>query len=250
MQAAENAEAVANRTVETRRRQVKAAIKKRPDWRTFQIARYCHVSYDLVNSVWAELEAQDEAQKPKKPIEKAAEAISKPENAGKSNRQIAKETGLALTTIQRAKKDGGEVIQNSERKNGSPQTPEPEPFKMPKCDQCHGDNPGVMDVDWNGEKFHFCCLECLKEFAKEHDLEYDDLNFMFIEKDFDAQLEKVASKAEASLKAAGFVEVHPDSIPIRDNANIEWIVDDVLDWLKDRADVFAVLLRDRIENGN
>lgn len=241
LQAAENAEAVANRTVETRRRQVKAAIKKRPDWRTFQIARYCHVSYDLVNSVWAELEAQDEAQKPKKPIEKAAEAIQKPENAGKSNRQIAKETGVNEDTVRRAK----QVRENSDRKNPAPQTPEPEPFTMPKCDQCYGDNPGVIDVDWNGDKFHFCDSECLEEFAKEHGLEYDEYNSMFIEKDFEAQLEKVASKAREKLKAP-----EADSIPIQDRNNIDLIVTDVLNWLGDRAEIFAVLLRDRIENGN
>lgn len=269
LQSAENAEAVANRTVETRRRQVKAAIKKRPDWRTFQIARYCHVSYDLVNSVWAELEAQDEAQKPKKPIEKAAEAISKPENAGKSNRQIAKETGLAEQTVRRAKQEA-EMRQNSERKIDAPSESDNYPAGyVPdyQCPNCGNDNSGELCFDWNGKKLYFCCYDCIEEYAAENDLEVDHVNHMFIENDFDAQLEKVASnarerdaveinldkaaaKAAESLKAAGFVEVHPDSIPIRDNANIEWIVDDVLDWLKDRADVFAVLLRDRIENGN
>lgn len=243
LQAAENADAVANRTVETRRRQVMAAIKKRPDWRTFQIARYCHVSYDLVNSVWAELEAQDEAQKPKKPIEKAAEAIQKPENAGKSNRQIAKETGLSVDTVNRAK-----VNDNSDRKNRSHE-PKP-PASVRNCDCCGKKRDEFICYDWNGENYYFCCLGCVYDFARKENLECDEVNHMFIECDFDAQLEKVASKAEASLKKAGFVEVHPDSIPIRDNANIEWIVDDVLYWLKDRADVFAVLLRDRIENGN
>ena len=68
---------------------------------------------------------------------------------------------------------------------------------------------------------------------------------MFIEKDFDAQLEKVASKAREKLKAP-----EADSILIRDKSNIDMIIDDVLSWLGDRADVFAVLLRDRIENGN
>lgn len=252
LQAAENAEAVANRTVETRRRQVKAAIKKRPDWRTFQIARYCHVSYDLVNSVWAELEAQDEAQKPKKPIEKAREALKKPGSGGKSNRQLAMECGVDEGTIRKAKE---EVRKYSDPKNSAPQTPEEfieeHNREFPDCANCDAPNVGdLIEYDWNGDKLYFCDSECADEFAEKNGLEVDHVNSMFIEKDFDAQLEKVASKAEASLKAAGFVEVHPDSIPIRDNANIEWIVDDVLYWLGDRADVFAVLLRDRIVNGN
>lgn len=252
LQAAENAEAVANRTVETRRRQVRATIKKRPDWRTFQIARYCHVSYDLVNSVWAELEAQDEAQKPKKPIEKAAEAIQKPENAGKSNVEIAKAAGVDERTVRRARQNSdpknaeAEVRKNSDLKKSAP--PESD-RKTPLCDNC-GDEFAFLEYDWNGDKFHFCDSGCVDEFAEKNGLDVDHVNFMFIEKDFDAQLEKVASKAEASLKKAGFVEVRPDSIPIRDKGNIDMIVDDVLNWLGDRADVFAVLLRDRIENGN
>ena len=184
LQANCNGEAVANRTIETRRRQVKAAIKAEPKWYPFQIARYCHVSVDLVHSVFAELEAQ----KPKKPIEKAREALSKPGSGGKSNRQLAKEAGVDEGTIRKAKE---EVRKYSEPKNSAPEkTPEPA---------------------------------------------------------IDAQLDKVAAKARESVEWKPTREETPYCIRLRDCNNIEKIVDDVLEWLGDRAEIFAVLLRERLD---
>ena len=243
LQANCNGEAVANRTIETRRRQVKAAIKAEPKWYPFQIARYCHVSVDLVHSVFAELEAQ----KPKKPIEKAQEAIADPANAGKSNRQIAKAAGVDEETIRRAKKGEGKVRENSEPKNPAPETPEEfieqHNRDYPDCANCGSPNIGdLIEYDWNGEKLYFCDEDCVEEFADKNGLEVDHVNGYFIEKDFDAQLDKVAAKARESVKAPV-----SDSIPIRDKSNIDSIVDDVLSWLGDRAEIFAVLLRERLD---
>ena len=217
LQANCNGEAVANRTIETRRRQVKAAIKAEPKWYPFQIARYCHVSVDLVHSVFAELEAQ----KPKKPIEKAQAAIADPANAGKSNRQIAKAAGVTEGTVRKAKAD--EVRKNSEPKKYAPEKA-PEELRAIAQERAKGGGLPTVTAD-----------ELLRT------------DFTEPEPAIDAQLDKVASKAEASLKAAGFVEVHPDSIPIRDKSNIASIVDDVLEWLGDRAEIFAVLLRERLD---
>ena len=250
LQANCNGEAVANRTIETRRRQVKAAIKAEPKWCPFQIARYCHVSVDLVHSVFAELEAQ----KPKKPIEKAQAAIADPANAGKSNRQIAKETGVSERTVRRARQnserknaEADEARKNSEPKKYAPEkVPEP-PAKTRKCDYCGGECDWSICYDWNGENYYFCDSVCVEDFAEKEQLEVDEVNKMFIEKDFDAQLDKVAAKARESVEWKPTREEMPYCIRLRDRNNIEKIVDDVLEWLGDRAEIFAVLLRERLD---
>ena len=247
LQANCNGEAVANRTVETRRRQVKAAIRAEPKWYPFQIARYCHVSVDLVHSVFAELEAQ----KPKKPIEKAQEAIADPANAGKSNRQIAKAAGVNEQTVRRAKAES-ELRENSEPKNHAPETPEEfieqHNKDYPDCANCGSPNVGdLIEYDWNGEKLYFCDEDCVEEFAEKNGLEVDHVNGYFIEKDFDAQLDKVAAKARESVEWKPTREETPYCIRLRDCNNIEKIVDDVLEWLGDRAEIFAVLLRERLD---
>ena len=229
LQANCNGEAVANRTVETRRRQVKAAIKAEPKWYPFQIARYCHVSVDLVHSVFEELEAQ----KPQKPIEKAKEALSKPGSGGKSNRQLAKEAGVDEGTIRKAKE---EVRKYSEPKNSAPEkTPEPK-----KCFTCGNDCDGSICYKYKGEDRYFCDKQCLEEFEDFYSVEHD-------EPAIDAQLDKVAAKARESVEWKPTREEMPYCIRLRDCNNIEKIVDDVLEWLGDRAEIFAVMLRERLD---
>jgi len=247
IQASCNGQAFANRTIETRRRQVKAAIKKQTSWVAFQVAKYCHVSVDLVNSVFAEMEAAENLKKPQKPIEKAQAAIADPANAGKSNVQIAKAAGVDERTVRRARQNSDpknaevdEVRKNTEPKKYAPQTPED--CWDYQCKVCGNDCNESLEFDWNGDKLYFCCWDCVEEFAKENELEIDDVNFTLLERDFDAQLDKVASKARETIKTP-----EPDSIPIRDKSNIDSIVDDVLSWLGDRAEIFAVLLRDKID---
>lgn len=124
LQARENIAIRANRTTETKRRQVAAALKKRPNWTKSQIAHYCYVSFDLVSSVMDELNQSGEAVETKKPVKLATDAIAKPENVNKSNRQLAKELGVNEKTVRQVRK-------NSEPKKSAPQPADPEPAYTP-----------------------------------------------------------------------------------------------------------------------
>ena len=118
LQARENGQTIANRTTETKRRQVRAALRKRPKWTNKQLAVYCNVSFEFVDKVRTEMEKEGTIAVTKKPSEKAAEAVANPENKKKSNRQIAKETGVSEGTVRQLRK-------NSTSKNYAPAlTPE------------------------------------------------------------------------------------------------------------------------------
>ena len=136
---------------------------------------------------------------------------------------------------------------NSEPKKCSPDKTPETPAKVRKCDCCGDECDSLICYDWNGENYYFCCLGCVFDFAEKEQLEVDEINHVFIEKDFDAQLDKVAAKARESVEWKPTREEMPYCIRLRDCNNIEKIVDDVLEWLGDRAEIFAVLLRERLD---
>ena len=115
LQARENTDAVANRTNETKRRQVRAARLK-SDWNANQIARYCHVSWNLVVDVIQEDSSSGKYERKGAPADKVQEAIGKPENASKSNRELAKELNVSEGTVRKVRK-------NQKKEKYAPQEP-------------------------------------------------------------------------------------------------------------------------------
>ena len=270
LQARENDDAVANRTRETKRRQIIAAMKKRPNWNLHQVAEYCNVSWQLAFAVHEELSASGE-HKLTSPGKKVQEAVSKPENASKSNRELAKELDVSEGTVRKVRK-----ISKSKKYAPDYVKYPPESRKYPgtkwvtgDCDECGAlafDALVVMEPSGNSRQF--CDKECADSYAKKHGFILDMETRTFLvdvnaDKDADA-LDKVSQKAQDYLgrptlnkTTAETRRVVPDvekptskaiksgSIPLKDVDNIQQIVDDVCDWLGDRVAAFAVLFQDK-----
>ena len=117
IQACTNTEYVVNRSAETKRRQVQAALHMKPEWTNLDISRYCNVSDDLVASVRQQMEMNGLIPKKETDIQKAKKAVEKPENQKKSSRELAKELDVDEKTVRKARKD-------SEAKKSAPEPPE------------------------------------------------------------------------------------------------------------------------------
>ena len=172
LQGRENISVTANRTAETKRRQVLAVLKKRPYWTMNQIAQFCRVSFYLVESVIDEMESAGKKVATRKPAEKAAEAIANPKNEKKSNRQIAKETGVGEATVRRLR-------QNSNPKNDAPETtqenssdPRAYNWKDPHClldGKPLNQGDATLYNDFDGTILSFCDDTCAKTWAEQND---------------------------------------------------------------------------------
>ena len=266
LQARENDDAVANRTRETKRRQIIAAMKKRPNWNLHQVAEYCNVSWQLAFAVHEELSASGE-HKLTSPGKKVQEAVSKPENASKSNRELAKELDVSEGTVRKVRK-------NSKSKKYAPDAGK-DAEKVGDCAGCLrlALRPYVV-TSQNGERLRFCSESCAEEYASREGLIFDadSARFFDNEEDFRSadNLDKISQKAKTWLDdhdpqprptlnkaTAETRRVVPDvekptskvvksgSIPLKDVDNIQQIVDDVCDWLGDRVAAFAVLFQDK-----
>lgn len=273
LQARENATTQANRTTETKFNAVEAVLKKHHHWNNNQIARYCTVSSSIVEVVRSRMIASGKIPKHEKPQEKAAAAVADPENAKKSNRELAKEIGVGEATVRRVRQDS--------KKNFD---------AFPACLKCgKGLDPkrrkGLTYTDENGEKVKFCCRECVQAYARERDLILDESKHILSEKpkrkeephlklvraedepadvpvvDADsAALDKVSSRAQdwideqqqsAEPKGGAYSRREdPDGkkeafqkrgyIVLTDRGSLAQITVDVYNWLGDRAEAFAV----------
>lgn len=277
LQARENATTQANRTTETKFKAVEAVLKKHHHWNNNQIARYCTVSSSIVEVVRSRMIASGKIPKHEKPQEKAAAAVADPENAKKSNRELAKELGVGEATVRR-------VRQNSKNNLDA----------FPACLKCGKAldpkrRKGLTYTDEKGEKVKFCCRECVQAYAREKELILDESKHILSEKprkkeepkdepadvpvvDADsAALDKVSSRAhdwlenhepqdrptlnkvtEETRRVVPEVEkpktFRPGGIPLRDTQNIEQVVKDVYSWLGDRAETFSILFSEYLES--
>ena len=266
LQARENTDAVANRTNETKRRQVRAARLK-SDWNANQIARYCHVSWNLVVDVIQEDSSSGKYERKGAPADKVQEAIDKPENASKSNRELAKELNVSEGTVRNVRKNQKKEKYAPDAVNSAEQTGD--------CIGC-----GILTftpyvvTSQNGERLRFCSESCAEEYACREGLFFDADTARFFDNEEDFRnadaLDKVSQKANTWLDdhapqqrpslakvTAETRRVVPDvekpkskviksgSIPLKDVDNIQQIVDDVCDWLGDRVAAFAVLFQDK-----
>ena len=195
LQARENDDAVANRTRETKRRQIIAAMKKRPNWNLHQVAEYCNVSWQLAFAVHEELSASGE-HKLTSPGKKVQEAVSKPENASKSNRELAKELDVSEGTVRKVRK-------NSKSKKYAPDTGK-DAEKVGDCSGCLrlALKPYVVTTQ-NGEKLRFCSESCAEEYACREGLFFDSDTARFFDNEEDFRnadaLDKVSQKAQDYL---------------------------------------------------
>lgn len=193
LQARENDDAVANRTRETKRRQIIAAMKKRPNWNLHQVAEYCNVSWQLAFAVHEELCASGEYKRLFKPAEKVQEAIDKPENSSKSNRELAKELDVSEGTVRKVRK-----ISKSKKYA-------PDAEKVGDCSGCLRLvlKPYVVTTQ-NGEKLRFCSESCAEEYACREGLFFDADTARFFDNEEDFRnadaLDKVSQKAQDYLK--------------------------------------------------
>ncbi len=210
LQARENEDAVATRTRETKRRQIIATMKKRPNWNLHQVAEYCNVSWNLAFTIHEELCASGEYKRLLKPAEKVQEAIDKPENASKSNRELAKELNVDEKTVRKVRKN-----QKTE-KSAPDNTSESRKYPGTKwvtgdCDECGAlafDALVVMEPSGDNRQFFdkFCDKECADCYAKKHGFILDMETRTFLvdvnaDKDADA-LDKVSQKAQDYLKSS------------------------------------------------
>ena len=193
LQARENDDAVANRTRETKRRQIIAAMKKRPNWNLHQVAEYCNVSWQLAFTIHEELCASGEYKRLFKPAEKVQEAIDKPENASKSNRELAKELDVSEGTVRKVRK-----ISKSKKYA-------PDAEKVGDCSGCLRLvlKPYVVTTQ-NGEKLRFCSESCAEEYACREGLIFDSDTARFFDNEEDFRnadaLDKLSQKAQDYLK--------------------------------------------------
>lgn len=194
LQARENDDAVANRTRETKRRQIIAAMKKRPNWNLHQVAEYCNVSWQLAFAVHEELSASGE-HKLTSPGKKVQEAVSKPENASKSNRELAKELDVSEGTVRKVRK-----ISKSKKYA-------PDAEKVGDCSGCLRLvlKPYVVTTQ-NGEKLRFCSESCAEEYACREGLFFDADTARFVDNEEDFRnadaLDKISQKAQDYLKSS------------------------------------------------
>lgn len=167
LQARENDDAVANRTRETKRRQIIAAMKKRPNWNLHQVAEYCNVSWQLAFAVHEELSASGE-HKLTSPGKKVQEAVSKPENASKSNRELAKELDVSEGTVRKVRKisKSKKYAQDNTSESGS--NSRAYNWQDPHClldgkPLIQGD--ATLYNDYDGTILSFCDEDCAKKWA-------------------------------------------------------------------------------------
>lgn len=271
LQARENTDAVANRTNETKRRQVRAARLK-SDWNANQIARYCHVSWNLVVDVIQE-DSSGKYERKGAPADKVQEAIDKPENASKSNRELAKELNVSEGTVRKVRKNQKKEKYAPDNTSESGSNPRAYNWQDPHClldgkPLIQGD--ATLYNDYDGTILSFCDEDCAKKWAHKNNRTWSEYSCNLgikdvanADKDADA-LDKVSQKAQDYLchptlnkTTAETRRVVPDvekpmskvvksgSIPLKDVDNIQQIVDDVCDWLGDRVAAFAVLFQDK-----
>lgn len=166
LQARENTDAVANRTNETKRRQVRAARLK-SDWNANQIARYCHVSWNLVVDVIQE-DSSGKYERKGAPADKVQEAIDKPENASKSNRELAKELNVSEGTVRKVRKNQKKEKYAPDNTSESGSNPRAYNWQDPHClldgkPLIQGD--ATLYNDYDGTILSFCDEDCAKKWA-------------------------------------------------------------------------------------
>lgn len=240
LQARENTNAVANRTNETKRRQVLAAILM-SDWNANQIARYCHVSWNLVVDVIQECLSSGKYERKSTPSDKVQEAIDKPENASKSNRELAKELGVGEATVRR-------VRQNQKVENDAPSAD-----KVGDCSGCLrlALKPYVVTAQ-NGEKLRFCNESCALEYACRKGLIFDAESARFFDNDEDfrnadeiaKKLKDVSGKAKEAVKK----QKHTIQLTFSDVDNMATIVDEFYNWLGNRRETFWILFGEKMNS--
>lgn len=167
LQARENDDAVANRTRETKRRQIIAAMKKRPNWNLHQVAEYCNVSWQLAFAVHEELSASGE-HKLTSPGKKVQEAVSKPENASKSNRELAKELDVSEGTVRKVRKNSKSKKYAPDNTSESGSNSRAYNWQDPHClldgkPLIQGD--ATLYNDYDGTILSFCDEDCAKKWA-------------------------------------------------------------------------------------
>ena len=121
------------------------------------------------------------------------------------------------------------------------------------CDYCghwvedyddKGDsNEGLIEFSYNGDKLLFCDSVCADNYAERHNLDVDNVNRVFHSKDFDTELQAIADKARSTMQTK-----KPGSIALSDVDNMAAVADDIITWLGCRAEAFAVVFNDLLED--
>lgn len=212
LQARENAETRANRTKATKYRQVEAVLKDHHHWTNNQIAQYCTVSSAFVKDVREGMESIGRIPTYKKPKEKAVAAVADHKNDKKSNRELAKEVGVDEKTIR-------EVRKNSILKNSAPVEAEAV------------DDPDREALDRIATKAN--------DWLENHEPQQrPTLNKVT------AETRRVVPEVEKTTERV----IRSGIIRLKDVENISQVVEDVYNWLGDRAEAFEVLFSERLKN--
>lgn len=230
LQARENTNAVANRTNETKRRQVLAAILM-SDWNANQIARYCHVSWNLVVDVIQECLSSGKYERKSTPSDKVQEAIDKPENASKSNRELAKELGVGEATVRR-------VRQNQKVENDAP-----------SADKVGDPRKEVLDFQCDdGSSIAFTTIADAEKWAERYDYTVDVDNMKMIKKQSGDEIAKKLKDVSGKAKEAVKKQKHTIQLTFSDVDNMATIVDEFYNWLGNRRETFWILFGDKMNS--
>lgn len=171
LQARENSTTQANRSTHDKFKAAEAVLKNHHHWTNNQIAKYCTISSAIVETARKKMEATGAIPKHEKPQAKAAAAVENPENAKKTNRELAKELGVGEATVRRARQD------SKQKKDAV----------VPACLKCGKTldpkrRKGLTYTNEKGEKVKFCCRECVQAYAAERDLILDESKHILSEK--------------------------------------------------------------------
>ena len=209
LQARENATTQANRSTHDKFAAAEAVLKNHHHWTNNQIAKYCTISSAIVETARKKMEATGAIPKHEKPQAKAAAAVENPENAKKTNRELAKELGVGEATVRRARQDSKQKIDAAD----------------PACLKCGKTLPpkrrkGLSYTNENGEKVKFCCRECVQAYAAERDLILDERNHIL--------------SAKPKLKLVTAEEVHAtpeEEVQDADSAALDKVSSRAQEWV-------------------
>ena len=209
LQARENATTQANRSTHDKFAAAEAVLKHHHHWTNNQIAKYCTISSAIVETARVKMEATGAIPKHEKPQAKAAAAVENPENAKKSNRELAKELGVGEATVRR-------VRQDSKQKNDA---------VVPACLKCGKTldpkrRKGLTYTSEKGVKVKFCCRECVQTYAAENNLILDERNHIL--------------SAKPKLKPEAAEEVHAtpeEEVQDADSAALDKVSSRAQEWV-------------------
>ena len=272
LQARENAAYSANRTNETKRRQIRATITERAYWNNFQIAKYCCVSRQLVDQVREEMLKEADGYKYESPKQKAKKVVADSANEGKSVREIAKENNLSEATVRRAR-------QNAEKQNDADDE-DGQTFTLPDgstktfefwvdAEKWAEENDYAIypmerrlvptkDADPRKEVLDFQCddgssiafskIADAEKWAEQFGFTVDVNNMKMIKKSSGDEIAKRLKEVSAKAKDAVKKQKHTIQLTFSDVDNMATIVDEFYNWLGNRRETFWILFGEKMNS--